>query len=170
MEKIGRFGTSILFLEISYNTNCTLIRWLRRQPSVAWVPCVIDGPQVPRRPTSVFKLLSISCGALLVMEVFHFKFRFPQIPSASGFCNHSLSNSYTFVFHCFFYRSDNSTTRLYVIRNEEPGEACLNQVKARYVLFTFLSKTKLQDGLSLSMLKTKSYVVTIQMKPLWLNV
>ena len=54
--------------------------------------------------------------------------------------NHSLTNSYIFVFHCFFYRSDNSATRLYVIRNEEPGEACLNQVKARYVLFTFFPR------------------------------
>ena len=54
--------------------------------------------------------------------------------------NHSLTNSYIFVFHFFFYRSDNSATRLYVIRNEEPGEACLNQVKARYVLFTFFPR------------------------------
>ena len=32
------------------------------------------------------------------------------------------------------YFLDTSTTRMFVIRNEEPEEACLNQVKARYGL------------------------------------
>ena len=81
------------------------------------------------------------------MEGFHFKFRFPQLPSASVFFFVITAiiprPTLTFCYFIAFSRSDNSATRLYVIRNEEPGEACLNQVKARYVLFTFLPKTKL---------------------------
>ena len=36
----------------------------------------------------------------------------------------------------FICPTDTSETRLYVIRNEEPGEACLNQVKAKWVVLS----------------------------------
>lgn len=43
-----------------------------------------------------------------------------------------VSNSYKNRNLILAYLStDTSETRLYVIRNEEPGEACLNQVKAK---------------------------------------
>ena len=105
------------------------------------------------------------------MEVFHFKFKFPQLPSASGFFCHNwptLTLSYFIAFS---------------IAQTTPQLVCMwsvmkSPVKPAWIKWKLgmFSSRSFQDQVigwfitfNFQNLRTKSYVVTIQMKPLWLN-
>ena len=109
------------------------------------------------------------------MGAFHFKFRFPQLASASGFffchnCNHSLTNSYIFVFHCSIAQTTPQLVCMWSVMKSPVKPAWIKWKLGMFSSCFFPRPSyRMVYHFQFSNLRTKSYVVTIQMKTLWLN-